>query len=71
MAVGGEIPIAAGLGLAGFKLWSAISHFLSGRRAVFYSVTSRRSTRLEEFTADMATPFQLLRTGVIHPVVID
>jgi NADPH:quinone reductase-like Zn-dependent oxidoreductase len=71
MAVGGESLIAAGLGLARLKLWSAFSYFLGGRRAVFYSVTSRRSTRLGEFTADMATLFQLLRTGVIHPVVID
>jgi NADPH:quinone reductase-like Zn-dependent oxidoreductase len=71
MAVGGESLIAAGLGLARLKLWSAFSYFFGGRRAVFYSVTSRRSTRLEEFTADMATLLQLLRTGVIHPVVID
>jgi NADPH:quinone reductase-like Zn-dependent oxidoreductase len=42
-----------------------------GRRAVFYSITARRSTHAEEFKADMATLFQLLRAGVLHPVMID
>ena len=60
-----------GLGLARLKLWSAFSYLLGGRRAVFYSITTRRSTHPEEFKADMATLFQLLRTGVLHPVVID
>jgi NADPH:quinone reductase-like Zn-dependent oxidoreductase len=71
MAVGRESLVAAGLGLARLKLWSALSFFLRGRRAVFYSITSRRSTHTEEFKADMATLFQLLRAGVLHPVVID
>ena len=71
MAVGRESLIAAGLGLARLKLWSAFSLFLGGRRAVFYSITARRSTHPEEFKTDMATLFQLLRAGVIHPVVID
>ena len=71
MAVGRENLAAAGLGLARLKLWSAFSFFLSGRRAVFYSITARRSTHVEEFRADMATLFQLLRAGVLHPVVID
>src|ERR1700722_5414262 len=44
MAVGGESLIAAGLGLARLKLWSALSIFLGGRRTVFYSITGRRST---------------------------
>src|SRR6202047_1451384 len=35
MAVGRESLIAAGLGLARLKLWSALSFFLGGRRAVF------------------------------------
>ncbi len=71
MAVGRESLIAAGLGLARLKLWSALSVFLGGRRAVFYSITARRSTHPEEFNADMAALFQLLREGVLHPVVID
>jgi NADPH:quinone reductase len=71
MAVGRESLAAAGLGLARLKLWSAFSFFLRGRRAVFYSITARRSTHAEEFKADMATLFQLLRAGVLHPVVID
>src|SRR5271165_5926034 len=63
--------LAAGLGLARLKLWNAFSFFLGGRRAVFYSITSRRSTHPDEFRADMATLFQLLRAAIIHPVVID
>jgi NADPH:quinone reductase len=71
MAVGRESLVAAGLGLARLKLWSAFSFLLRGRRAVFYSITARRSTHAEEFRADMATLFQWLRAGAIHPVVID
>src|SRR5450755_3459571 len=71
MAVGRESLLAAGLGLARLKLWTAFSFFLRGRRAVFYSITGRRSTHADEFKADMATLFQLLRAGVLHPVVID
>src|SRR5277367_2620613 len=59
MAVGRESLIAAGLGLARLKLWSALSFLFSGRRAVFYSITARRSTHPEEFEADMATLFEL------------
>jgi NADPH:quinone reductase-like Zn-dependent oxidoreductase len=71
MAVGRESLIAAGLGLARLKLWSALSFLFSGRSAVFYSITARRSTHPEEFKADMATLFQLLRAGAIRPVVIE
>jgi NADPH:quinone reductase-like Zn-dependent oxidoreductase len=71
MAVGGESLVAAGLGLGRLKLWSALSYFLRRRQAVFYSITARRSTHLEEFKSDMGILFQLLRTGVLHPVVID
>ena len=42
-----------------------------GRRTVFYSITARRSTHAEEFKADMAALFKLLREGAIHPIVID
>jgi NADPH:quinone reductase-like Zn-dependent oxidoreductase len=71
MAVGRESLIAAGLGLARLKLWSALSFLFSGRGAVFYSITSRRSKHPEEFKADMTTLFQLLLVGAIHPVVLD
>jgi NADPH:quinone reductase-like Zn-dependent oxidoreductase len=71
MAVGRESLVAAGLGLARLKLWSAFSFLFGGRRALFYSITARRSTHAEEFKADMATLFQLLRAGALHPVVID
>jgi NADPH:quinone reductase-like Zn-dependent oxidoreductase len=71
MAVGRESLVAAGLGLARLKLWSALSFFLGGRRAVFYSVTARRSTHPEEFKDDMTALFKLLREGAIHPIVID
>jgi len=38
---------------------------------VFYSITARRTARPNEFKADMAALFDLLRDRVIHPVVID
>jgi len=71
MAVGRESLIAAGLGLARLKLWSTLSFIFSGRSAVFYSITARRSTHPEEFKSDMAELFQLLRAGAIRPVVIE
>src|ERR1700675_5088297 len=40
MAVGRESLVAAGLGLARLKMWSAFSFLLGGRRAVFYSITT-------------------------------
>jgi NADPH:quinone reductase-like Zn-dependent oxidoreductase len=57
--------------LARLKLWNALSFLFSGRSAVFYSVTVRRSTHPGEFKADMAALFQLLRAGAIQPVVIE
>ena len=71
MAVGRESLVAAGLGLVRLKLWSGLSFLFSGRSAVFYSITARRSSHPEEFKADMATLFQLLRAGAIKPVVIE
>src|ERR1700677_3048823 len=71
MAVGRAGLAAAGLVLVRLKLWSALSFFLGRRRTVFYSITARRSTHAEEFKADMATLFQLLRGGAIQPVVIE
>jgi NADPH:quinone reductase-like Zn-dependent oxidoreductase len=71
MAVGRESLVAAGLGLARLKVWSALSFFYGGRSAVFYSITARRSTHPEEFKTDMAALFQLLRAGAIQPIVIE
>jgi NADPH:quinone reductase-like Zn-dependent oxidoreductase len=71
MAVGHESLIAAGLGLARLKLWSALSFLFNGRSAVFYSITASRSTHPQEFKDDMARLFQLLRANAIHPVVIE
>src|SRR5271157_3871172 len=71
MAVGREGLLAAGLGLARLKVWNGLSFLFGGRRAVWYSITDRRVTRPEEFKADMAALFDLLREGAIHPVVVD
>ncbi len=71
MADGREGLLSAGLGLARLKLWGAFSFLFSGRRAVWYSITARRSKKPEEFKADMATLFDLLRDGAIHPVVVE
>lgn len=71
MAIGRETMLAAGLGMARLKLWGALSFLFRDRRAMFYSVTSRRLAHPQEFTADMMTLFELLRDGAIHPVVVD
>ncbi len=71
MAVGREGLASAGLGLVRLKLWGALSFLFGGRRALFYSITTRRLTHPEEFKADMAALFELLRNGAIHPVVVD
>jgi NADPH:quinone reductase-like Zn-dependent oxidoreductase len=39
--------LSAGFGMARLKLWGALSFLFSGRRALFYSVTSRRPTHSE------------------------
>jgi NADPH:quinone reductase-like Zn-dependent oxidoreductase len=71
MAVGDEGLASAALGLARLKLWNGLSGLFGGRRAVFYSITARRSAHPEDFKADMVTLFGLLRDHAIHPVVID
>ena len=71
MAVGREGLLAAGLGLARLKVWNGLSFLFGGRRAVWYSITDRRVTHPEEFKADMAALFDLLREGAIRPVVVD
>jgi hypothetical protein len=70
MAIGRENIIAAGLGLVRLKLWGALSFLFHGRRALWYSITDRRLSHPEEFRADMAALFELLRNGAIHPIVI-
>jgi NADPH:quinone reductase-like Zn-dependent oxidoreductase len=71
MADGREGLLSAGLGLARLQLWRTFRFLFSGRSAAWYSITSRRKKRGEEFKADMAALFDLLRDGAIHPVVID
>jgi len=71
MGVGGEGLLSAGLGLVRLMLWNKLSFLLRRRRAHFYSITARRSTHAQEFMADMATLFELLREGAIHPIVIE
>ena len=71
MADGREGLLSAGLGLARLQLWGAFKFLFSGRRAVWYSITSRRKKQPGDFKADMATLFGLLRDGAIHPIVID
>ena len=71
MGAGGESLLSAGLGLLKLKLWNALHFLLRNRRALFYSITARRERQPEQFRADMATLFQLLRDGAIRPVVID
>jgi len=71
MAVGSEGLLSAGLGLARLKLWGSLGFLFGGRHAAWYSITDRRLTHPEEFRADMATLFGLLRDGAIHPVVVD
>jgi NADPH:quinone reductase-like Zn-dependent oxidoreductase len=70
MAIGHENIIAAGLGLARLKLWGTLSFLFRGRKARWYSITDRRRSHPEEFRADMAALFELLRDGAIHPVVV-
>ena len=71
MADGREGLLSAGLGLARLKLWDTFNVAFRRRCAKWYSITSRRKTHPEEFKADMAALFALLRHGAIHPVVID
>jgi NADPH:quinone reductase-like Zn-dependent oxidoreductase len=71
MAVGSAGLASAALGLARLKLWDMLSGLFGGRHAVFYSITARRTAHPDEFKADMATLFDLLRDRSIHPVVID
>jgi NADPH:quinone reductase-like Zn-dependent oxidoreductase len=71
MAVGNAGLASAALGLARLKLWDLLSGLFGGRHAVFYSITARRTAHPDDFKADIATLFDLLRDRAIHPVVID
>jgi len=71
MAAGHEGLLAAALGLLRIKLWEVLGKILGDRQAVFYAITARRKSHPEEFKADMATLFALLRDGAIHPVVVE
>src|SRR5713226_498577 len=71
MAVGGAGLASAALGLARLKLWDVLSSLFGGRHAVFYSIKIGRASHPEDFKADMAILFDLLRDRAIHPVVID
>jgi NADPH:quinone reductase-like Zn-dependent oxidoreductase len=71
MADGREGLLSAGLGIGRLKLWDTLNRLFHSRRAEWYSITSRRKTHPDEFKADMAALFTLLRDGAIHPVVID
>jgi NADPH:quinone reductase-like Zn-dependent oxidoreductase len=71
MAVGDSTVLSAGLGMVRLKLWNAMSGLFGGRGAVFYSITSRRSTHPDDFKTDMAALFDLLRDRAIHPVVVE
>ena len=71
MAIGRASLISAGLGLVRLNLWSAFRVLHGGRSGTFYSITVRRKQKPDEFNADMAALFLLLRAGAIHPVVVD
>jgi NADPH:quinone reductase-like Zn-dependent oxidoreductase len=71
MATGAESLLSAGLGLARLQFWNALPFLFGNRRAVFYSITARRSKLPGEFKGDMAAVFGLLRDGAIHPAVVD
>jgi NADPH:quinone reductase-like Zn-dependent oxidoreductase len=71
MANGAETLLGAAIGMARLKMWGALGALFDGKRGVFYSTTARRKSHPDEFKADMATLFDLLRDGAIHPVVVD
>jgi NADPH:quinone reductase-like Zn-dependent oxidoreductase len=71
MAVGRESLVAAGLALPDSSCGAHSASFSAAVAPSFAGITSRRSTHADEFEADMATLFQLLRANVLHPVVID
>lgn len=71
MADANESIVSAALGLARLQLWGAAPKLFGHRSATFYSITARRKLHPEQFKADMATLFNLLRDRQIHPVVVD
>ncbi len=71
MAVGAASLASAALGLARLWIWNTLGGLFSGRRAVFYNITARREAHPEDFLADMARLFELLRERAIHPIVVE
>ena len=71
MAVGDSTLVSAALGLARLKLWNALSGLFGNRHTAFCSITARRLAYPDDFKADMAILFDLLRERAIHPVIID
>lgn len=71
MADGKEGLLSAGLGLARLFIWRSLPFLFRGRRGIFYAITARRKKHPDEFNADLTTLFELLRTGAIHPVVVE
>jgi NADPH:quinone reductase-like Zn-dependent oxidoreductase len=71
MADGNEGLLSAALGLFRLSVWGALPFLFRGRRGVFYGITARRRTHPDEFKQDLSTLFELLRSGAIHPVVVD
>jgi NADPH:quinone reductase-like Zn-dependent oxidoreductase len=71
MATGHESLASAALGLLRLYWWDTLRVLYRGRRAAFYNITARRKSHAGDFKADMITLFELLRTGAIHPVVVD
>jgi NADPH:quinone reductase-like Zn-dependent oxidoreductase len=71
MAAGNEGLLSAGLGLARLFAWRSLPFLFRGRRGIFYAITARRKKHPDEFKADLAALFELLRVGAIHPVVVE
>jgi NADPH:quinone reductase-like Zn-dependent oxidoreductase len=71
MANGAEGMFGAAVGMARLKMWGALGALFDGKRGVFYSITARRKTHPDEFSADMTMLFDMLRDGAIHPIVAD
>ncbi len=71
MAVGAASLASAALGLARLKIRGAFGGLFGARHAVFYNITARRAAHPEQFLADMAKLFELLRDRAIQPIVVE
>jgi NADPH:quinone reductase-like Zn-dependent oxidoreductase len=52
-------------------LWNWFSFLFQGRRGAFYSITSRRKKYPAEYKEDMTQLFDLMKQGVIKPVIAE